>query len=280
MSRLFPVRHRLWTVRTAEQSQVAVFWSDFSYTAMPPGHWHEIAATIAQNRGNTLAENARMFALLSLAQADAAVVCWETKFRYNLWRPVTAIRRADEDDNPATEKDTAWNHYLASPPFPAYTSGHSTFSKASAQVLTHFYGTDVIEFAATSDSLPGVTRHFTSLAACADEVGMSRIYGGIHFQFDNTAGKASGKAIGNFVSANFLLPNDRLPLVRLKGFVHATPQLQLHGVVGTICILEASSNAAAWNPIQTNIMSVGGVMVSDTAGAEAPMRFYRILQLD
>ena len=156
------------TTRTAEQSQIAVFWSDFSYTAMPPGHWHEIAATIARNRGSTLEENARMFALLSLAQADAAIVCWETKYRYNFWRPITAVERADEDGNPATEKDAAWDHFLASPPFPAYTSGHSTFSKASAQVLARFYGTDAIAFNATSDSLPGVIRNFASLAACAD----------------------------------------------------------------------------------------------------------------
>src|SRR5437764_1757374 len=104
-----------------------------------------------------------MIALLSLAQADAAIVCWEAKYRYNFWRPITAIQRADEDNNPATDKDASWSHFLAAPPFPAYTSGHSAFSKASAQVLTHFYGTDEIAFAARSDSLPGVTRRFTSL---------------------------------------------------------------------------------------------------------------------
>src|ERR1051326_6005151 len=141
-------------VRTAEQSQIAVFWSDFSYTATPPGHWHEIAAAIAQTRGNSLEQNARMFALLSLAQADAAIVCWEAKYRYNLWRPVTAIRRADEDANATTVPNASWDSYLSSPPFPSYTSGHSTFSKASAQVLTHFYGTDSVAFTAVSDSLP------------------------------------------------------------------------------------------------------------------------------
>ncbi len=87
-------------VRTPEQSEIAVFWSDFSYTSMPPGHWHLIAETIARTRGNTLAENARLFALISIAQADAGIVCWEAKYRYNLWRPVTAIRRAGEDGNP------------------------------------------------------------------------------------------------------------------------------------------------------------------------------------
>ncbi|HVR37145.1 MAG TPA: vanadium-dependent haloperoxidase, partial [Methylomirabilota bacterium] len=78
-------------MRTSEQDTIAVFWSDFSYTITPPGHWQEIAATLARNRGNTLHENARLFALVSLAQADAAIVAWESKYRYNFWRPVTAI---------------------------------------------------------------------------------------------------------------------------------------------------------------------------------------------
>jgi hypothetical protein len=265
-------------VRTAEQSQIAVFWSDFSYTAMPPGHWHEIAATIAQNRTNTLEDNARMFALISIAQADAAIVCWETKYRYNLWRPITAIQRADEDGNPATDQDGAWDHFLVSPPFPAYTSGHSTFSRASAQVLAQFYGTDKIAFTAASDSLPGVYRSFDSLTECADEIGMSRIYGGIHFQFDNVEGKRCGQKIGDYVSANFLLPNDKLPLVRLEGFTNSIPQVRVHGFVGTAFVLEGSSNLLSWDPIFTNAASIGGTMVLDFAGAGASVRFYRARQ--
>jgi hypothetical protein len=151
------------TIRTAEQSQIAVFWSDFSYTATPPGHWHEIAATIARDRGLALAETARLFALISVAQADSAIVCWETKYRYNLWRPITAIRRGSEDGDDATEADPVWTHFLNSPPFPAYTSGHSTFSKSSAVVLTRFLGTDAVNFSARSDSLPGVCRHEPNL---------------------------------------------------------------------------------------------------------------------
>lgn len=266
------------TNRTAEQSQIAVFWSDFSYTAMPPGHWHEIAATIAASKTNSLADNARMFALLSVAQADAAIVCWEAKFRYNLWRPITAIQRADEDDNPATEKDAAWNHFLASPPFPSYTSGHSTFSKASAQVLTRFYGTDAIAFTAYSDSSPA-TRSFSSLAACADEIGMSRIYGGIHFQFDNQVGKASGKKIGDYVSENYLLPNTVLPFLRLTGFSNGVPRVQIHGHVGASFILQASTNLVDWQSIWTNNAASGGVVFSDANGFGGPSRFYRVVEL-
>ena len=189
--------------RTREQTEIAVFWSDFSYTSTPPGHWHEIAARIAREKQLGLHATARLFSLLSIAQADAAIVCWESKYRYNFWRPVTAIRRAAEDDNSETEPDAEWDSLLASPAFPSYTSGHSA---ASAQVLTHFFGTDAIEFSATSDSLPGVVRKFNSFAACADEIGRSRIYGGIHFEFDNEQGKACGKKIGDFVCGKFLLP--------------------------------------------------------------------------
>ncbi|NWG72683.1 MAG: vanadium-dependent haloperoxidase, partial [Parvularculaceae bacterium] len=225
-------------LRTAEQSLIAVYWSDFSYTAMPPGHWHEIAANICQSHGLSIPDSARLLALLGLAQADAAILCWEAKYRCNLWRPVTAIRRADEDGNPLTQADPDWDHYLDAPPFPAYTSGHSTFSQTSAQVLKHFFGTDALTFTTQSDSVPGVFRVFHSLQACADEVGMSRIYGGIHFQFDNTEGKRTGGMIGDVVSVNFLLPNSVLPLVRIEGCRDGVPVLRVHGHIGQPFVLE------------------------------------------
>ena len=241
---------------------------------MPPGHWHEVAATIARDRNTSLADCARLFALLGTSQADGAIVCWEAKFHWNLWRPVTAIRRAAEDGNPLTEADASWDHFLNSPPFPAYTSGHSTFSKASATVLTRFYGTDAITFTAQSDSLPGVFRSYHSLAACADEVGMSRIYGGIHFPFDNAEGKRTGGLIADYVAANFLLPNDALPLVRLEN-AESGPALRVHGHIGQEVVAEASLDLKTWQPISTNIAVIGGVLLENTAGAHHTMRFYR-----
>jgi hypothetical protein len=264
------------TVRTPEQSQIAMFWSDFSYTSMPPGHWHLIAETIARDRNNTLAENARLFALISVAQADGAIVCWEAKYRYNFWRPVTAIQRADEDNNPLTEADKNWAQLLPSPPFPAYPSGHSTFSKASAQVLTHFYGTDAITFNATADALPGVVRAFHSLAECADEVGMSRIYGGFHYLFDNIYGRSSGQQIGDYVSANFLLPNNSLPALRVEGFEESAPLVRIHGHVGRPCVLEASTDLRHWLPISTNQAVAGGVLFKDRRRAGQSFQFYRV----
>jgi hypothetical protein len=262
--------------RTPEQSTIAVFWSDFSYTVTPPGHWQEIAATIARVRGHTLAENARLFALLSLAQADAAIVTWEAKFRYHFWRPVTAIHRADEDGNPSTEKDVAWEAFLLTPSFPEYTSGHSAFSTASATVLAPFFGTDAIAFTVGSDALPGVTRRFDSLSACADEIGMSRIFGGIHFLSANLDGKICGAKIGRQVFENFLLPHDRLPALSVERAGQGVIELRLHGRIGTTSVLEASSDFLTWQPVSTNVAVIGGVVVTNEVTGDVSARFFRL----
>lgn len=194
------------TVRTADQTQIALFWADGGGTATPPGHWHVIAQGISQERHLGLLENARLFALLAIAGADAAIVSWDHKFTYSNWRPVTGIQHADTDGNPATTADPSWTPLIVTPPFPSYTSGHSTFSSASARLLALFFGTDQISFSTTSDGLPGVTRSFTRLSDAAKEAGQSRIYGGIHWQFDNEAGLASGTALGEHVFFSVLTP--------------------------------------------------------------------------
>ncbi len=232
--------------RTEKETQIAHFWSDFSYTAMPPGHWQEIASTIASEAGTDLSGTARLMGLLSLAQADSAIVCWEGKYRYNLWRPVTAARRADEDGNPATVKDAAWDHELVAPPFPAYPSGHSTFSQAGAEVLTHFFGTDAITFSAKSDTLPGVVWTYDSLSACAAEVGRSRIYGGIHFGFDDREGKRSGGRVAFEVVGHWLLPVDQLPLVRVDGRHAGKARVRVHGALGTRVVVDVSNDLQNW----------------------------------
>jgi len=272
---VFRLGSRNSTERTAEQSLIARFWSDFSYTAMPPGHWHEIAATIAAEAKNTLVETARLMALLSLAQADGAIVCWETKFRYNLWRPVTAIQRADEDGNSATENDVLWDHFLASPPFPAYPSGHSTFSQASADVLTFFYGTDAISFGAVSDTVPGVIRHYDSLSVCAAEIGMSRIYGGIHYGFDNLEGKRMGKRIAQDVVAHWLLPVADLPRVRPDGQDGGKARVRVHGRTGTRVAVELSNDLKNWSPVTVVDGVPGGRRVAVERGGQVGV-FFRV----
>jgi len=126
------------------------------------------------------------------------------KFTYGFWRPITAIHRADSDGNPDTEADPAWEPLIETPPFPSYTSGHSTFSAAAASVLASFFGTDAVRFTTTSDGLPEVTRSFNGFWSAAEEAGMSRIYGGIHYQFDNTDGLLTGKTLGTYVYRNYL----------------------------------------------------------------------------
>jgi len=191
--------------RTPDQTQIAFFWEDGPGTYTPPGHWHEIAQNISRARGLSLLENARLFGLLGIAMADAAIVSWDHKFAYHHWRPITGIRRAGEDGNPATTADPAWESLIPTPPFPSYTSGHSTFSGAASRVLALFFGTDAVAFTDDADparwpeQLTGVSRSFTSLSQAAEEAGQSRVYGGIHWQYDNQVGLASGRELGEYV---------------------------------------------------------------------------------
>jgi RHS repeat-associated protein len=194
------------TLRTADQTQSALFWSDGSGTYTPAGHWNDIAATAASVSGKSLLDNARLFAQLNVALADAGIAAWDAKYTFDAWRPITAIRQADKDGNPLTSADPNWVPLLNTPPFPEYVSGHSTFSAAAAAVLDNTFGS-TFSFNSGSIGLPNVTRSFTSFDAAAAEAGQSRIYGGIHFQFSNQDGLALGKQIGDYVAKNLLLNN-------------------------------------------------------------------------
>lgn len=191
------------TARTAEQTEVAKFWADGPGTFTPPGHWNLITERVSLAQSNTLSENARLFALLNIAEADAGIVAWDAKYEYNFWRPVTAIQQAETDGNPDTTADLTWTPLLTTPPFPEYVSGHSAFSGAADAVLTSFFGD--ISFTTFSVGLPGVVRSFDSFTQAADEAGISRVYGGIHFQSANEDGLASGRALGNYVTRNVLV---------------------------------------------------------------------------
>ena len=193
-------------VRTPDQREVALFWADGAGTETPAGHWNSIAQAVAALRGNTMAQNARLFALLNAAMGDAAICAWEAKYQFHNWRPVTAIRNGTDDGNAATAADPLWTPLLVTPPFPDYVSGHSTFSAAAARVLALFYGTDQVAFTSGADFLPGVTRSFTSFSAAASEAAMSRVYGGIHFRFASEDGMTAGGEIGEWVFTHILQP--------------------------------------------------------------------------
>jgi membrane-associated phospholipid phosphatase len=192
--------------RTADQTQIAFFWKDAAGTSYAFGHWNEIAAAASVKERLGIVQNARLFALLNIAEADALIDSWDAKFAYNFWRPITAIRfPGDSTLNAATASDPTWTSLIGAPNFPGYMSAHSTVSSAAAAILTAEFGRHY-DFSIGSDGLPGVTRSFASFDLAAAEAGQSRIYGGIHFQFDNQAGLASGHALGRFVSRHFLRP--------------------------------------------------------------------------
>ncbi|MEO2089466.1 MAG: vanadium-dependent haloperoxidase [Gemmataceae bacterium] len=194
------------TARTADETVYAHFWADLPGSSVtPPGHWFEIAARVTKMKHLSLPDTARMIGLLGLAVGDAAIVSWDMKNYYDFWRPVTAIRKGEVDGNPTTAGDPTWTPLWATPNFQSYTSGHSTFSGASAAILDAVFGTGV-GFSTGTDDMPGVVRSFASFQQAAEEAGQSRIIGGIHFQFDNTAGLASGRALGVYVAANFMKP--------------------------------------------------------------------------
>lgn len=232
------------TTRTSEQTLIARFWSDFSNTVTPPGHWNQIAQNVATNRPSTLIENARLFALLNIAMADAAICVWDAKYLYNFWRPVTAIQQADTDGNPDTEADPDWTPLLSTPAFPEYVSGHSAFSAAAAAVLARVYGSDHISFEVTSDTVP-VIRSYGSFAECAEEIAMSRIYGGIHFLAGDVDGLDAGRKVGDYVMQNFLRVRPRLSITA-DGLIH------VFGAAGNDYVLETSANLISWAPVFTN----------------------------
>lgn len=193
--------------RTADQTDIALFWADGAGTITPPGHWNQIAQDVAQSGNLSLVEQARLFALLNIAEADAAILCWDTKYFTDFWRPITAIREADTDGNPATSADAQWEPLLSTPNFPSYTSGHASFSGAAAALLAGFTGSDSFAFTAQADeSLAVADRSFSSFSQAAGEAADSRLYGGIHFGFDNADGLAAGMALGQFVLASQLRP--------------------------------------------------------------------------
>jgi hypothetical protein len=201
-------------VRTPEQTEIAFFWAnDLDGTYKPPGQLFDITKKVSVQKGLTLTENARLFALVAFAMADAGICAWDAKYdtRLDLWRPETAIREdpidADEGWEPLSQNPAT--HQRFSPPFPAYVSGHATFGAAHAAVMRRYFGTDNVTFTATTEdpNLVGPTpRTFNSFTAAALENARSRVYLGVHFQWDGDHGFQSGTALGEYVYDHVLTP--------------------------------------------------------------------------
>jgi hypothetical protein len=194
------------TTRTQEQSDIALYWAGATGTSTPVGHWNRIAQSVAESQGNTLEQNARLFALVGIAQADAFIACWDNKYHYNDWRPVTAIRAAETDGNPDTVADPNWSSFIPTPNHPSYLSGHSSMSGASSAVLAGVFGTDNISFTASAEGVSVPDRTFASFSLASEEAAVSRLYGGIHWKYDNDDGLALGGLVGGHVFATQLRP--------------------------------------------------------------------------
>jgi hypothetical protein len=181
--------------RTAEQTEIARFW-----LASPAVIWNGVARQLIQARGLDLAATARALGLMYLASADASIACWEAKYTFNFWRPITAIQNGDADDNVRTEADPAWTPLFPTPPHPEYLSGHSTNSSTMATVLRLLFGEEPgMSIIATSPTNPGFERHWVRLSEGVEEVIDARIYAGIHYRTSDEDGAAVGRKVARFV---------------------------------------------------------------------------------
>jgi hypothetical protein len=177
--------------RTADQTAAAIFWT--VQTAVP---WHAAARAASAARGLSLADNARLFALLSLATADSQIVAFNEKYERPHWRPITAIRAAVDLNVPDLRGDAGWEPLLVTPPHPEYPSAHAVFSGAAEAVLRGFFRGDAVEVSVTAPGPFGVTRTFRSFSALSAEVEDARVWGGIHFRSADVDGAEVGRRIG------------------------------------------------------------------------------------
>jgi len=185
------------STRTAEQTDIARFWGD-----NPPLQWNRAWRALSMARGLGLSENARYFAMLATASADALIACWDAKYHYNFWRPVTAIRTGDIDGNPDTAPDSTWIGLLITPPHPEYPAAHGCFSGASTETLAYFFGSDEIGFWMDSkvSGLTNPVRTYFRFSDALSEVLDARVYGGMHYRNSTRVGANIGRQVSRFVT--------------------------------------------------------------------------------
>jgi len=266
--------------RTAEQTDIGVFWGyDAQPTVCAPVRFYnQIAETLAQQEGNSEVDNARFFALINIAMADAGITCWGAKYQYDLWRPITAIRENDPgsvlnypggwpgSDNPylVGQGDPTWMPYGApghggntnfTPPFPSYTSGHATFGGALFKMMEDFYGTDNIHFTIATDEYNTVStsplqpRSFDSFSQAAGENAESRIYLGIHYQFDAVQGIKCGDEIADYDFQHLMVPlHGHAP----KVLPSMNPEAQIDLAIDH----EDAASRAATNEVEREVRSI------------------------
>jgi hypothetical protein len=188
------------TTRTSEETAIGTFWGAAPIWIV----WNQIADQAALSFGNSLEQNARLFALLDTTLGDSAIALYDAKYAYHRWRPITAITAIDQG-NPNTTADPNWVPLANTATDPSYPGAHATFSQAATTVLEDFFGTDVFPFSLTNPSVP-IARSFTSFSAASDEAAESRIFAGQHFRYDEEAGQTLGSQVADFVVDHSLLP--------------------------------------------------------------------------
>ena len=263
--------------RTPDQTQVALLWR------LPlTNHvvWNRIAQGVAEARGLTLAEDARLFALMDMAINDGLETSFGAKYHYTLWRPITAIRDARSDlINPDTHSEATWTTlHPSTPAYPTYSGNAATIGAACATVLAGVLGGDDVPFQVHWDSygFPGVTRSYAGFWAAADEMAHSRVYGGIHFSFDNAAGQQIGKNVAHYVMDHFLSPRDHGDdQLRAAGAAPAPVNDALHADLVQSLLAEALArwqaagiDTSALRAIEVRIADLGGRTLGQATGGD------------
>ena len=193
-------------LRPLDRTDVARFYG----AASPVVVWNTAARQASVAQGKTLTENARIFAQLAMAMGDAAIAGWDTKYHYNCWRPQAAIREGDTDGNDGTVADPTWTPLLSTPLHPTYASGHATVSGAAQAVVRNAFGKDGHAITLSISSVPGVVLNYTAWEEITRDIDDARIYGGIHFRFDQEFGAKQGHAVGIYVLENYLRSPEEL----------------------------------------------------------------------
>jgi hypothetical protein len=198
--------------RTPDQTDAAIFWQDNAFAL-----YNRVFRALAASQNLDIVKNARLFAMENMAAADAVIGCWNDKYYWQFWRPITAIREADTDGNPATEADPTWwplfhlttpvcnPPLLATPPFPDHPSGHASYSSAFVHTLQNFFGTDKIGFSAFSNK-SCTTRSFDRFSDALKEVIDARVWSGIHFRTADTQGAVLGKKVARYLERHYFQP--------------------------------------------------------------------------
>ncbi len=199
-------------VRTADQTQLARLVAGVNYRPGPFALWNMVARGIAESRQLSLSDTARLFALLNVSMHDGLQTSHSSKFIYDLWRPVTAIINATDDANTATSADTTWTPLLTTPPYPSHSSNVACIGTSAARALARALGGNQVNFDVTwtwtgaAGAGANVTRPYSAFSQLADEAGMSRVYGGIHFEFEIHASTVACTQVADYIFDNFMRP--------------------------------------------------------------------------